>query len=199
MSETTLDKLIATLKTEAIDAADNEAKQIVEKAQAKAQKIVDGAESKSKELLHHAQKEAEATLNKGEAALKQAARDLTVSVRNELLKLLKAALEREVETNFTPELMEKAVLKVIENVGSGIALQLPETMEAQLAKKIQKRLQDSDNLDSVTKDAHLLNGFTVTKTDQGWSYQISPEEVAELLNAHLSPKWVQILKNESNT
>ncbi|UJH69123.1 hypothetical protein [Allomuricauda sp. SCSIO 65647] len=199
MSEKTLDKLIATLKTEAIDAADNEAKQIVEKAQAKAQKIVDGAESKSKELLHHAEKEAEATLNKGEAALKQAARDLTVSVRNELLKLLKAALEREVETNFTPELMEKAVLKVIENVGSGIALQLPETMEAQLAKKIQKRLQDSDNLDSVTKDAHLLNGFTVTKTDQGWSYQISPEEVAELLNAHLSPKWVQILKNESNT
>ncbi len=34
MSEKTLDKLIATLKSEAIEAADKEAKEIVENAQA---------------------------------------------------------------------------------------------------------------------------------------------------------------------
>ncbi|RKN79676.1 hypothetical protein [Ulvibacterium marinum] len=197
MSEKTLDKLIATLKSEAIKAADNEAMDIVEKARAQAQKIIKDAEAKKEELLEDAKKEAQATLNKGEGALKQAARDLTVSVRNDLLKLLGAVLEREIETALTPDLLEEAVLKVIENVGSGVTLKLPENAEAKLVDRIQKRLQTSDTLASISKDATILNGFSITKTDQGWSYHISSEEVAELLNVHLSPKWVQILKNES--
>ncbi|MFP3670486.1 hypothetical protein SB717_35965, partial [Priestia sp. SIMBA_032] len=90
-----------------------------------AQKILKQAEAKRAALLNNAEKEAKATLDKGEGALKQAARDLTVSVHNDLLKLLKATLEQEVATTFTPELTEKAVLKVIENVGTGASLQLP--------------------------------------------------------------------------
>ncbi len=77
-------------------------------------------------------------LKKGKLPCRQAARDLIVSVRNDLLKLFKAALEQEVENNFTPDLMEKAILKVVENVGSGVALKLPEHMEKKLAEKIQK-------------------------------------------------------------
>jgi V/A-type H+-transporting ATPase subunit E len=199
MSEKTLDKLIATLKLEAVEAAEKEANGIVENAQQQALKIIREAEDKSNELLKNAQKEAHATRDKGEAALKQAARDLTVSVRNDLLKLLKVVLEQEVENNFTPDLTEKAILKVLENVGSGAALKLPENMETKLANKIQKRLQETHDLDSIIKDAGLPKGFAVTKTDQGWSYHISPVSVAELLNAHLSQKWVNMLKNQSNS
>ena len=198
MSEKTLDKLIATLKSEAIETAEKEANEVVENARQQAQKIIKEAEAKKADLLNNAEKEAQATLKKGEGALQQAARDLIVSVRNDLLKLFKAALEQEVENNFAPDLTEKAILKVVENVGSGAALKLPEHMEKKLAEKIRKRLQESDNLDSITKDASLPNGFVVSKTDQGWSYRISPEEVAELLNVYLSPKWVQILKNDTD-
>lgn len=197
MSERTLDKLIATLKSEAIEAADKEAHQIVGNAEQRAQKIMKEAEIKKDTMLSNAKIEAKATLDKGEAALKQAARDLTVSVRNDLLKLLKATLEREVKANFTPSLVEKAIVSVVENVGTGVALQLPKDMETKLAEKIQQRLQESHNLESITSDARLLHGFSVTKIDQGWSYHITPEEVAALLNTQLSPKWVEILKNES--
>ncbi|MDE3743479.1 hypothetical protein [Maribacter polysaccharolyticus] len=199
MSEKTLDKLIVTLKTEAIEAADKEAKQIVEKAHKEAQRILKEAEEQKEELLVKADKEAQAIYGKGESALKQAARDLTISVRNDLLKLLKTALEREVESNFTPDLMERAILKVVGNIGSGVALKIPENMKKELADKIQERLRTSGNLDTLTKDPNLPNGFVVTKTDQGWSYRISAEAVAELLNGHLSPKWINILKNEPNT
>lgn len=198
MSENTLDKLIATLKSEAIDAAEKEAAQILDKARAQAQKIIKNAEEKRAALLNNAEKEAQATLIKGEGALKQAARDLTVQVRNDLLKMLKVALENEVEINFTPDLIENAILKVIGNVGSGTTLKLPEEMEAKLAEKIRKRLQELDNLDAISTDTTLLKGFVISKTDQGWSYRISPEEVAELLNEHLSPKWVAMLKNQSD-
>ena len=198
MSEQTLDKLIATLKSEAIETADKEAKQIVENAREKAQKILKEAEAKRAALLNNAEKEAKATLDKGEGALKQAARDLTASVHNDLLKLLKATLEQEVATTFTPDLTEKAVLKVIENVGTGASLQLPENMDASLAENIQKRLQESDSLEAISKDPTLLHGFTITKTSEGWSYQISPKAITDLLYEHLSTTWVNVLKNESD-
>ena len=199
MSENSLDKLINTLKSEAIEAADKQAMEILDKAQEQAQKIIEETQAKREELLNSAEKEAQDTRNKGEAALQQAARDLTMSVRHDLLKLLGAVLENEVETAFTPDLMEDAILKIVENVDSGVTLKLPERLETQLATQIRKRLQTSDDLTSISSDPSLRNGFAISKTDQGWSYHISPEEVAELLNAHLSPKWVQILKNESDT
>ncbi|PRX55415.1 hypothetical protein [Flagellimonas meridianipacifica] len=197
MSEKSLDELITTLKSEAIEAADKEANQILENAQNQAQRIITEAEAKKVELLKQAQKEAQATLNKGDAALKQAARDLKVSVRNDLLRLLKVVLQQEVESSFTPELIENAVLKVIENVGSGSALQLAESMETKLAENICKRLQSNSNISEITKDSNLLIGFVVTKTKEGWSYEITPEEVTELLNKHLGPRWALMLKNTS--
>ncbi len=197
MSEKSLDKLIATLKYEAVEAADKEANRILESAQKQAHKIIEEAEAKKAALLNSAQKEAQVTLNNGDAALQQAARDLTVSVRNDLLKLLKVVLRQEVENSFTPELMEEAILKVIENVGGGIALQLPGSMEEKLAENIQKRLQSSNHFNGIIQDSNLLQGFVVTKTAQGWSYEITPEEVADLLNRHLSPRWGAMLKKAS--
>ena len=199
MSEKSLDKLINTLKSEAIEAADQQALEILDKAKEQAQKTIKEAENKSHELLQNAEKEAQDTRNKGESGLRQAARDLTMAVRHDLLKLLGSVLEKEVEATFTPKITEDAIVKVVENVGGGVTLKLPEKLKGQLAGQIQKRLQSMDSVDSVISDSSLLNGFSIAKTDQGWSYDISSEEVAQLLHSHLSPKWVEILKNESDT
>ncbi|MGB5819191.1 MAG: hypothetical protein WBG90_06865 [Saonia sp.] len=195
MSDKTLDKLIATLKSDAIDAADNASKKIVEEAHIRAQEIVKNAEEKRERILMDAEKEAQATISKGESALRQAARDFTVSVQNDLLKLFEVLLEREIRTAFTPDLIKSAILKVIENVGGEVELKLPADVEQDLADHIQQRLQTSNDLVSITKDEHMLHGFSIVKTAQGWSYHISPEEVAELLNTHLGKRWSYILKN----
>lgn len=196
MSEKTLDKLITSLKTEAIDAAEKEAKKIVDAAKAQAQKIISNAEVQKKQLLDNAEKEAEETLNKGVGALKQAARDINVTVQNDLLKLLKTVLQDEINKAFTPDLIKSAVIKVIENVNSSVELKLPEDFEKELAEYVQKHLQTSGNLVTITKDDSILKGFSVTKTDQGWSYHITPQEVAEILNGHLSNRWINVLKSK---
>ncbi|MBK7409932.1 MAG: hypothetical protein IPJ40_18930 [Saprospirales bacterium] len=87
-------------------------------------------------------------------------------------------------------------MKVIENIGSNVGLKLPGAFEQELADYIHQRLQASDDLVSITRDDSILSGFSITKTDQGWSYRISPEEIAELLQPHLIGKWVDILKKE---
>ncbi len=199
MSEKSLDKLITTLKSEAIEAADKKALEILGNAKEQADKIITEAEAKSEALLKNAEKEAQAILSKGENALHQAARDVNVAVRHDVLQLLGAVLENEVEAAFTPSLIEKVVLKIADNLDSGVSLKLPDTLEKDLAAQIWKRLQASDNLITISKDSSLNKGVSIVKTDQGWSYHISPEEVTELLHAHLSPRWIQILKNEENS
>ena len=197
MSEKSLDNLIAKLKSEAVEKADEKAKGILEVAKADSQKIIEEAERERTELLQNAKSEAENMQKKGKIALQQAARDLSVSVRNDLLKLLKSVLEREVKQRFTPDFMEKAILKVLENVGDGAGIELPETIKDELIDKIQQDLITTDNLTSFTKDKNIINGFKISKKDEGWSYEITPEEVTEMLFAYLSPKWVQLIKKEA--
>jgi F0F1-type ATP synthase membrane subunit b/b' len=199
MPEKNLENLIATLKMEAIEAAEKEAAEIVSKARAEAREIVEEADVKSDELLQNAEREAQAILDKGESALQQASRDVRVSMRNDLLLMLKGILEREVETAFKPDLVEKAILVIVENAGTGISLKLSEKLETQLTYQILERLKASKNLDSISRDVSLTDGFSIAKTGEGWSYHISPGEVTELLYAHLSPNWVEILKKASET
>lgn len=197
MSDKTLDKLIATLKTEAIDVAENKSNKIIEDAKAKAEKIVKDAEQKKESIINDAEKQAEIILYKGKSALQQSERDLHVTLQNEILQLLGTVLENEVETVFTPNLIKSAVVKVIENIGSGVALKLPEDFEQEMADFVFKKLKNSEDIVSITKTDSLLKQLSISKTGEGWSYDISPKEVAELLNNHLSKKWIERLKNDT--
>jgi V/A-type H+-transporting ATPase subunit E len=196
MSEKSLDQLIASLKSEAIGAAEKESNEILEEARLQAQKILKEAEEEKEQILLDAEKEAQATIQKGESALRQAARDLYIALRNNLLQLFNSVLEKEIHTEFTPDLLKSAVVKVIENIGSEVELTLPEDFEKELADYIHKRLQSSDPV-SIIKEDSMLKELTITKTDQGWSYEISPEEIAALLQSRLIGRWADIVKNEA--
>lgn len=197
MSETNLNNLIATLKTEAIDAAEKEAAAILNAARDKAQRTLRDAEEQQKARLQEAEKEAEAILIKGKSALRQAARDVTISLQNDLIQLLTAVLERDIQDNFTPELLKSAITKVIENIGSDVELDLSADLKEDLADHIQQRLQTSNQLLGITADSSLSKTINITKKNEGWNYQISTEAITELLAANLSGKWLKILKNET--
>lgn len=199
MSDKSLDQLISSLKSEAIEAAERESNKILEEARSQSRKILKAAEEQRDRMLTDAGNEAQATIRKGESALRQAARDLHIAVRNNLLKLLGAVLEKEIHAEFTPDLVKSAILKVMENIGGEVELKLPETFEQELADYIRRRLQQSEDLVSITRDDSILAGFSITKTNEGWSYDISPEEIAGLLEPYLIGKWVDILKNEEQT
>lgn len=196
MSNNSLDKLIASLKSEGIEAAEKEAAKILEKARQEAAKIRREAAAEKEQIVSDAEKEAQDILEKGESALRQAERDLALEVRNSLLQTFSGVLEKEIRREFSPDLVKTAIGKVIENVGSDVEFSLSETFEAELAEYVRQRTQQADRLVTGSKDENLLTGLTISKTDQGWSYEISPEEITGLLRAHLTGKWVEILKKE---
>jgi V/A-type H+-transporting ATPase subunit E len=198
MSEQTLDLLIEKLKTEAIEKAEKESAKILEDARIRAEAIVSEAEEQKKSLLSEAEKEAQDIVDKGNSALRVAARDLSLSVRNDLLQLLRATLEDEVEKSFTPELMKSVINQLIDQLGSEVEFRLPEEHSRELAEFIQKKMQESDETITLLEEKGDASGILITKKDQGWSYTISPEQVTESLLPHLNAKWVQILSEKSS-
>ncbi len=195
MSETTLDQLIASLKSEAIDAAEQEAGKILAEARREARQLVQEAEKKRAAILSEAEREAQDIRSKGEDALRQAGRDYVISVRNELLGLFQAALEAETRRAFTPDLMKTAILRVIDQVGEEVQLKLPGELSEELAGYIQSRLSSSAPHVAIVEDNSVLSGFAIARTSEGWSYTISPEAVAEALNRRLARHWMDMLQN----
>ena len=196
MSEKSLDQLIASLKTEAIEAAETEAEKILADAKQQADQMLQAAADQKATLLANAEAEAAAIRQKGEAALRQAGRDYSISVRNELLVVFQTVLEGETRSTFRPNLLKEIIGSVIENIGRDVELSLSEADAKELAEYIHNRFQSSEQAVSVLANQSVLSGFVITPTEEGWSYTISAEEVAESLKKHLNKNWLKILEQE---
>jgi V/A-type H+-transporting ATPase subunit E len=199
MAENTLDSLINTLKTEAIEAADQEARLVLDKAREEAKSIIKEATAARDKIIREAEQTAQATVRNGEATLAQAARDVKLKLGQELLELLGAILGREVESVFDQDLTQKAVLMAIENVGTGITISLPVEMKETLAEFVRNRAGNSNDLPEIAGSEGLLRGFNISKKEEGWTFSITPEEVSALLVEQLSGKWATMLKNASQS
>lgn len=197
MREKSLEQLISSLKTEAIEAAEKESEKILADAKRQAQQIVQTAEEKKANMLAAAERDAAALLQKGEAALRQAGRDYSITVQNELLKIFHAVFEAETRKEFTPDLMKNAIIKVLENIGGDVEIKFSPEHAKELTDYIHARIKSSEKTVSIVEDNSVLQGFIISKKNQRWSYTISPEEVAEALNKHLNKNWIDILKQAS--
>ncbi len=92
--------------------------------------------------------------------------------------------------------MKNAIVKIIENIGGDVELKLSPENAKELADYIHDRLKSSGKTASIVESNSVLNGFTITKKSEGWSYTVSPEEVAEGLKKHLNKNWIDILSGE---
>ncbi|MDH3709351.1 MAG: hypothetical protein OER04_05665 [Cyclobacteriaceae bacterium] len=195
MTDKSLDQLIASLKTEAIEQAEKESATILEEAETRAHEILAAAEAKKNSLIMEAKKEAQAIVDEGQSALKVAARDLSISVRNQLLELFRKTFEAEVRDSFGPDLIRSVITRVIENVGTDVELRLPNNFMKELSEYIHEHVATASSI-SIIQDSALLEGLSIVKKDQGWSYDISPEQVMEAVMPQLNAKWIQILTDQ---
>jgi V/A-type H+-transporting ATPase subunit E len=192
MSEYSLDGLIAKVKSEAIERAEKEAQEIIDDAKAQAAKILEKANAEKEQRISEAEEQANAIRHKADIALNQAAREVSIATKNDLLALFKAVLQAEVQAAYDPDLYKTLVLHIVDTVGENSAITLPGHLEEQVVKEIHKKVANSEKSVKILQSNQLLNGLKVTKTDEGWSYNITAEEVTELLNQQLSKKWMDI-------
>ena len=196
MSEQSLDQLIASIKTDAIDAAEKASKEILEAARNEAAQIEAQANDQKAVILQEARQEADTIVNNGKKMLQQAARDLSISLSNDLITQFKEVLEIEVRKGFSPDLIQDAIMKVMDSVGSNVAIELPKELKMELNDFIRDKVQNSNDPINFRLNESLKEGFKVVKKDEGWSYEITPETTREALQKHFTGNWIDILKKE---
>ena len=203
--------LIDRLKTEGVSAGQSEGDEILARARSKADDIVSEAQNKAAALLAEARAQAAKEKAATEDGLKVAARDLVLSLRNELGDRIQQEAGRLVGTTLgDEEFLQKLILAMAGNARENASVNDAEPMEIVLPEKVVtfEELKQSPEAvkpgtlthfvialagealrDGVTfSTAPGFDGIKVKLTDRDVSIDLTEEAIATLLKRHLQPR-----------
>lgn len=198
--EIQLQELIAQIKKDGVDAAEDQACAIINDAKAQAEKILADAQAQAEKILLNAKTENEKMVRSGEDAIRQAGRNLLISFRESIAKELRTITCDAIDTAYTRENLSGLILSVVENwakdpENENLTVILNEqdlaalegTMLAALKEKLLQgvTLKASDSFDG---------GFRIAVKDGSVYYDYSSEAVVDMLSGYLSPRVTQLLK-----
>lgn len=106
--------LLNRIQSDGIEKAEAEKKRILDDAKKQAEEIVAKAKAEAAAIMKNAGEEAVISENKGKAAVKQAARDVILSLQTELQKRLEAIVRDSLGQAITPEVMGQIIAKMAE-------------------------------------------------------------------------------------
>ncbi len=191
-----LEKLIETIRQEAVDKGQLEADSIIDDATEKAEKIIKDAENKAEKLIKNAEKDAEKIHEKTRQALKQAARDVELSLKEKISALFDRVFKNEVAKTMKPEFLETLVRDIIKQWSKDGSIEIG--VNSEVKKNLEKTLfagLNDEVKQGVTLAAAqgLTHGFRVMIKDASVYYDFSDKTIAETLKVFISPSLREIL------
>ncbi|MEP4767128.1 MAG: hypothetical protein ABJY83_04425 [Roseibium sp.] len=203
--------LIDRLKSEGVAAGQSEADDILAKAKAKSDELLADARKKAAALLTEARTEASKEKSATEDGLKVAARDLVLSMRNELGDRIQQEAGRLVATTLADEaFLQKLILAMAANAKDNASVDEAEPMEVVLPEKIvtfEELKQSPEAVEPGTlthfvialagdvlregvtfNSATGFDGIKVKLTDRNVTIDLTEEAIATLLKKHLQPR-----------
>ena len=190
-----LSELIEKIKNDGVRSAENKAAQIIAEAEEKAASILQKAGEDAKRIKSIARADADRVQMAGIEAIRQAGRDLTLSVKSEIESLFQKVIEAEVASEMDSNTISKAILTAVENLSTdAVDIQLPtadfEAMEQRLRSLLKEKF--ASGIEIVPLKG-LRSGFRIGKKDGSAFYDFSGREVAEMLSHFLNPGLARLL------
>lgn len=201
-----LQGLLDRIQKDGVAKADAEAAEILARAKAKAAERVKAAEAEAKALRDKAEAEAKQFVERGTVTLRQAARDLLLSLGRGLEALLDQAILRSVDAALDPNTLKSLLVKVVEAYAAqGLAenrlavLLSPEdhrTLGAAIQAELRTLLKEQV---VVQPDERLSGGFTLSVQDGRVEYDLSPAALADAIGALLKPPLSEIVRRAAES
>ncbi len=194
-----LQELLDKIKSEGVDAAEQQSKKIIQEAEEKARKIVSGARSEADSIREKAESEAERREQAGKAALEQAGRDLVIGLKKRLHRIFKSVMEEKTAAEYSGDVLRDAIVGLFgawnPDIGE-MTLQLPEKEYEKLEQSLRKALAEkiSSGIE-IHPSGSIKAGFRVTVEGGAAYYSFTETEVAEVLAGYLNPALAETLKN----
>ena len=112
--EQQIQDLVDSIRKEGLEEAEKQRNEIIQKAKAEADRIIKEAKDNAAKMIDDAAKECALREQSVKASISQAARDVSLSLREEINRQLAAILSGEIRSSFDKDLVKKVVLSVIE-------------------------------------------------------------------------------------
>ncbi len=194
-------ELIEKIKTEGLQAADQKAQEIEGEAQKNAQKIIEGAKKEAQQLIVQAKQEAQKMQASAQTSLKQASRDMLISLRKEVGGILQKIVAAKVGDVLTTQHLASIITEVAKKAVDGN--QAAGGLEVAVSAKDLKELQEGfiAQLQKELKKPILLKasddigkGFVISFDQGKSSFDFSDVGLADYLGAYLNEQVAALLK-----
>ena len=211
-----VEALIERLKHQGVEQGQREAAELVEEAQRRADWLLEQARQEAETLRRKAREDAERLQRAGEDALKMAARDMNLQLREQLahtfadrVRLLVSeqldseAFIREVVREVVAQACQDATLCAMPRVEvllpAGVVglEELRRNPHAYREGKLSQFVQEQLNLqlrEGVVLDVHDGRGIRIRCNGDGAEIDLGDRALAELLLRHLQPRFRAILE-----
>ena len=193
-----LEGLIEKIHEEGVRAAENKAKDIEGEAKLKAQAIVDKAEKNAEKIIAETKNEVARLEKSGEASLRQAGRNLIISLKKEIESLLNKLITLEVREELSPEVMTKSISTLIKNYKDKEKTDIIISLGEDDLKKVEKGFlgklkREVKNGISLKARDDIHGGFIISYDAGKSHYDFTDKALTEYIGLYLRPKLADLL------
>jgi V/A-type H+-transporting ATPase subunit E len=213
-----VEALIERLREEGVERGRAEAERLVEEARERRRKILEEADAEAQRRLDAAQAEVERMKETADQALRTAARDTVLTLREQMVERFKEDIRRLV----SEELREEDVFR---RMILTVAARVRESLDEDGERRVEvEQPRDPPGLEEIRRDPDRLgaeelsrlvvsmtgdilreglsfrvspdnrDGIRVTATESGLEFDMTNEAIAELIRAHLQPRFRALLE-----
>ena len=191
-------ELLEKIQKEGIEAAEEEARQIESRARQKAEDIVQKAQAQAAKLLEEAAERVRRNEESSKAALKQAARDMLLSLKDQIISLLEKVIAAEIGSALSGEELARILSSLIKegcaHEGKDIVIfvkeQDKEALEAHFLNKLKQELKK--NIE-IRTSGQIRSGFIISFDSGKSQFDFTETALAEYVGLILKPKLAELL------
>ncbi|MFH0917589.1 MAG: hypothetical protein V1830_00465 [Candidatus Omnitrophota bacterium] len=193
--------LIAKIQQEGIQAAEKQAAQIKAEASVEAKEIIAEAKNQAQIIIEQANSQAKKLDDSTQADLKQAGRDLLISLGQEIIAMLDRLIKLELRQALTAEDLSAIIGALIKNaplsLGSQIIVSLNPQDKDKLEQGFLKKLVQATKQEIILKSAEGIESGFVISFDAGKSiFDFSGQALSDYISSCLRPELSKILNSK---
>lgn len=187
-----LQELIDKIKKDGVASAENAAGEIISKAEKQAAQIIADAEAKAESIVNTAKTETARMEKASEDAIKQAGRNIVISLRKSVEDEVNAILNAETAASYSKDVLAKLIPEAVtawckNTDAKDVSVLLNEKDLKDLEKNLGAALKAN-----VKVDKSLADGFRIEVGNA--FYDFSSEGVADLFAKYLNPRTAALMK-----
>ena len=185
--EQQIQDLIASIKKDGIESATNESKKILEEARKEADRIVNEAKKERDKIIADGKKTIGIERESSISSVKQAARDVSLTLRKNLEEKFQKILGQKVSSALDEKVLAEAIVAVVKGESDGCVVEVNKDMVDKVNALLTSQFaSDLEKGVTLRSSSSVSGGFRVYSKDGSAYIDLTDDEITKLLYPYLS-------------